>query len=131
MLSVTTAAELLRELRAKAKLGQEDIAAGLGVTVGTVSQWETGRTSPRSAARARRLDDLLSAGGRLLEAYGFAVSQTPPNAAEIAERLDRHDDEVESLRSQLDGLTVQVSRLAEQVGALSNSTHPPSTGSDQ
>lgn len=39
---------LLREARARAGLSQQDIAARLGVTQPTVSNWEQGRTQPRA-----------------------------------------------------------------------------------
>ena len=38
--------ELMRTMRKKALLSQEDFAKELNVSVGTINRWENGKTSP-------------------------------------------------------------------------------------
>lgn len=42
--------ELLRTLRMKTLLSQEDFAKALNVSVGTINRWENGKTSPNITA---------------------------------------------------------------------------------
>jgi putative transcriptional regulator len=44
--------ELVRTLRRKLKMTQEEFAHELGITVGTVNRWENGRFRPSKLARA-------------------------------------------------------------------------------
>ena len=51
-------AKLVRDLRAKLGLTQEQFAAKVGVTWSTVSRWENGRGTPSPLA-TRRITELL------------------------------------------------------------------------
>ena len=42
--------ELLRTMRKKALLSQEDFAKEIAVSVGTINRWENGKTRPNIAA---------------------------------------------------------------------------------
>ena len=42
--------ELIRIMRKKALLSQEDFAKALSVSVGTINRWENGKTMPNIAA---------------------------------------------------------------------------------
>ena len=44
--------ELVRRLRSKLGLTQEELAHELGITVGTVNRWENGRFRPSKLARS-------------------------------------------------------------------------------
>ena len=48
--------ELVRQLRGKLKMTQEEFAHELGITVGTVNRWENGRFRPSKLARATLID---------------------------------------------------------------------------
>ena len=50
-------AEMIRKLRAKLGLTQEQFAAKVGVTWSTVNRWENGRGSPSPLAM-RRIEEL-------------------------------------------------------------------------
>ena len=91
---------------------QEQLAAALGVTTSSVTQWEIGRIAPRRQ-RVEQMDELLGAGGALLDAFGYArpVSQLDDAAElralvialseaqqEMSERLAKLGDEVAQLR---------------------------------
>src|SRR3954453_18485852 len=58
---------LLRDLRERRALTQADIAAKVGVSRATFTQWETGRHLPISQ-RLHELDRLLDADGELVAA---------------------------------------------------------------
>ncbi len=49
---------MIRELRAKLGLTQEQFAAKVGVTFSTVNRWESGRSNPSPLAR-RRISELV------------------------------------------------------------------------
>jgi len=70
-----TLGPLLRELRAKLKLSQEELAARLNVSFATVNRWENDKAAPQGAAR--------DAIGKLLEAAGgeSLVSRAPEESA--------------------------------------------------
>ncbi len=57
-------AEMIRKLRAKLGLTQEQFAAKVGVTWSTVNRWENGRGKPSPLALSR-IEELL--GGNLGE----------------------------------------------------------------
>lgn len=65
-------AKLVRELRERTGLTQEKFAARLGVTLPTISRWETGRAKPSPLA-LEKIKELLRQlgedGQRLLERY--------------------------------------------------------------
>ncbi|MBI4515482.1 MAG: helix-turn-helix transcriptional regulator [Deltaproteobacteria bacterium] len=44
--------EMVRTLRARLNMTQEEFAHALGLTVGTVNRWENGRFRPSKLARA-------------------------------------------------------------------------------
>ena len=70
--------EMIRELRFLERLKQEALAAQLGVSQASVSQWERGMANPPEHIRARlaaRLDALSR--GRLLEAVRASVIDSP------------------------------------------------------
>lgn len=47
---MTPLSELIRVMRKKALLSQEDFAKALSVSVGTINRWENGKTMPNIAA---------------------------------------------------------------------------------
>ena len=55
-------AKMIRELRAKLGLTQEQFAAKVGVTWSTVNRWENGRGHPSPLAM-RRIDELMEKSG--------------------------------------------------------------------
>ena len=52
----------IKDLRQRLRLTQEELAASLGCSLGPVSRWETGRSSP-SLRFIRKLDELASGAG--------------------------------------------------------------------
>ncbi len=52
-------ARLVRELRARLGLTQEQMATRLGVTFPTINRWENGRAKPSPLAR-KQIEDLLA-----------------------------------------------------------------------
>jgi len=44
--------QLIRELRVKLQMTQEEFAHSLGITVSTVNRWENGHSEPSKLARA-------------------------------------------------------------------------------
>ena len=50
--------KMIRELRARLELTQEQFAAKVGVTFSTVNRWESGRSNPSPLAR-RRISELI------------------------------------------------------------------------
>jgi DNA-binding transcriptional regulator YiaG len=61
--------ELVRTLRRRLSMTQEEFAHELGITVGTVNRWENGRFHPSKLARAT-LADFATKHGLSLEAAG-------------------------------------------------------------
>jgi transcriptional regulator with XRE-family HTH domain len=104
-----TASELLKELRGART--QREIADALGVTDRAVSSWEAGTARP-SRERASELDDLLEAGGRIVDAFNRATVRTSarPKAAsvsrrdEVLELMRRVDERLAALEARLDAL---------------------------
>ena len=47
---MTPLSELIRIMRKKALLSQEDFAKALNVSVGTINRWENGKTKPNITA---------------------------------------------------------------------------------
>jgi len=90
-----TGGERLHQLRAQRGLSQEDVAVEVGVSPGAVSQWETGRVSPRRAT-AILVDRLLAADGDLLRSFGYAVV-SPPAGDDVLERVQQLQDQVVAL----------------------------------
>lgn len=69
--------ERLKELRKKLDVSQEQLAQRLGVSVGTVSRWETGRAEPQSVAQKAA----LAAMGATVGTFMFPVLGTALGAA--------------------------------------------------
>jgi transcriptional regulator with XRE-family HTH domain len=100
--------ELLKELRGRRS--QHDVAVAVGVTGSTISQIETGKIDPRQDT-VERLDHELSAGGRLIESFGYQVRRPGDESAGMAalfERLGELDAEMRKLRSELGELRDEV-----------------------
>jgi DNA-binding transcriptional regulator YiaG len=53
----TAVAEMIRKLRARLELTQEQFAAQVGVTWSTVNRWENGRGNPSPLAM-RRIEEM-------------------------------------------------------------------------
>lgn len=76
---------MVRRLRkARGYRRQSDLGALIGVTGATISTWETG-THPPTQEHARALDDVLRAGGEILNAYGYHAG--PATTTELANEL--------------------------------------------
>lgn len=73
-----------------------DVAGLVGVTEGAASQWETGRTHPRRAT-AIKLDGVLNAGGKVLEALGYVTPTVPPDVNRIVAAIEELAIRVEDL----------------------------------
>ena len=61
--------EIIKELRAKLGLTQEQFAAEVGVTFSTVNRWENGRGTPSPLA-LRRIKELRKQVGNMKESKG-------------------------------------------------------------
>jgi transcriptional regulator with XRE-family HTH domain len=72
-----------RSARRAAKLSQEDVAAELGVTRQTVSNWEVGRTSPGLAELAK----ICALYGVSADLILYGVRSVVFNAADFARRV--------------------------------------------
>jgi DNA-binding transcriptional regulator YiaG len=70
----------LRELRSKLGMTQEDFAQAMGMTVGTVNRWETGRFRPSRLARLMIAELARKHGIELPE-----PTESTPGAARSAE----------------------------------------------
>lgn len=103
-LTMTTPGEVVRRYRKAAALSQAAVAAQIGVTVGMITSYENGTYEPTKPT-ARRLDEALKAGGRVLKAYGF----TPP---------DDVDETLDEMRGLIGDLTRQVRELTSIVEDL-------------
>jgi transcriptional regulator with XRE-family HTH domain len=100
--------ELLKELRGRRS--QHDVAVAVGVTGSTISQIETGKIDPRQDT-VERLDHELSAGGRLIEAFGYQIRRPGADSADttgLLERIGLLDAEIRKLRSELGELRDEV-----------------------
>ena len=64
---------VIRHLRSKVGLTQEELAQALGITVGTVSRWEKGRFRPSRLARTLILN--------FARAHNVTVDLTPASRA--------------------------------------------------
>ena len=66
----------LRQLRKERGMRQDDLAAAVGVTQATVSDWETGRAAPKPAHHDA-LEDVLGISRQLWWAARSAVATLP------------------------------------------------------
>jgi putative transcriptional regulator len=73
--------ELVRAVRRKLKMTQEEFAHQLGITVGTVNRWENGRFRPSKLARAT-LVEFATKHGLSLETLAHEASGNGAAAAE-------------------------------------------------
>ncbi len=58
---------LIRQLRARLDMSQEQMAAKIGVAFSTLNRWENDKSSPRGKARRRLLE--------IIEEVGFEENQ--------------------------------------------------------
>jgi transcriptional regulator with XRE-family HTH domain len=110
-----SAGDVIRAFRELAKLSQEDVALGVGVSFGAVSQWETGRVHPRRAVSAR-LDKFLGADGAIMGALGYAMP------TDVAGDVASLRDEVRALREEVAEL--RKSRAAAVAGRRRTGARP-------
>lgn len=66
--------DMVRRLRSKLGLTQEELAHELGITVGTVNRWENGRFRPSKLARSTILE--------FAKKHGISLDQETLPAAE-------------------------------------------------
>ena len=76
-------------------LSQEQLAARIGKTTSTVSQYESGRINKPARSAVLALDDALEANGELLAAFGF--SSPAGEIAELRGRIEELEAHVELL----------------------------------
>ena len=76
--------ELVRRLRSKLSLTQEELAHALGITVGTVNRWENGRFRPSKLARTTILEFARKHGVALEESRGPDENAQSPKNGERA-----------------------------------------------
>ncbi|MEW6232821.1 MAG: antitoxin Xre/MbcA/ParS toxin-binding domain-containing protein [Chloroflexota bacterium] len=72
-----------KRLRKAVGISQGRFAAALGLSLRTISRWETGKTSPRGPTRQRLqdLDRLIDRASEVLSPEGVGLWLTTPNAA--------------------------------------------------
>jgi transcriptional regulator with XRE-family HTH domain len=58
-------------------MSQQDLAVAMGMSMPAVTQWETERIHPRRTT-ARKLDDILGAGGEIMNALGYLTEEADP-----------------------------------------------------
>lgn len=89
---------LLRSFRRAKGLRQREVAEALDITSANVSGWERCEYAPNDRDVAAALDELLDAGGQLLDVLGFSR----PTSAETADQaIARLSAEVAALRRSL------------------------------
>jgi len=71
---------LIRELRVKLDMTQEEFAHALGITVSTVNRWENGHSEPSKLARAS-IVGLAEKRGVTLDPATLSISQPQPAAS--------------------------------------------------
>ena len=70
---------LVREVRRKPSISQEDLARELGVSYATVNRWENGQARPSKLSRAQLdafFERMQAAGALNLPEHGFTPAQT-------------------------------------------------------
>jgi len=75
MTSIESPAELLRAIRGKLNLTQEQLADRLGVSFATVNRWEGGSNAPQKAAL--EVIEALAREAGVADEHGAIVSETP------------------------------------------------------
>jgi putative transcriptional regulator len=70
---------LIRELRLRLKMTQEEFAHSLGITVSTVNRWENGHSEPSKLARAS-IVGLAEKRGVAIDATTLTVPQQPQSS---------------------------------------------------
>lgn len=72
-----------KRLRKTVGMSQGRFAAALGLSLRTISRWETGKTSPRALTRQRLqdLDRLIDRASEVLSPESVGLWLTTPNAA--------------------------------------------------
>ena len=85
---------IIRELRKKKGIQQKELALEIGVSIPTVSEWETGKKDP-SGERLRKLakyfgvDELVILGKEVITIGGSADTPKTPEAIILAKGIDR------------------------------------------
>lgn len=77
------ASEMVRELRAKLGMTQEEFAHALGLTVGTVNRWENRRFRPSKLARAT-IAEFAKRRGVILDAAAHVDSDAIDHQRDVA-----------------------------------------------
>jgi DNA-binding transcriptional regulator YiaG len=73
---------LIRELRLRLKMTQEEFAHSLGITVSTVNRWENGHSEPSKLARAS-IVGLAEKRGVTIDANSLTIPQEPVTTSSI------------------------------------------------
>lgn len=121
-----SAGDVLKRLREARNYSQDDLGAIVGRSGGLVSHWETGRSAPKRAY-VIRLDSILAAGGELLDAYGYVVNVSSPDAgaldrmaAQLRSEIAQVDERLRAFEAdfhlQLETMVQAVELLAAQIG---------------
>ena len=75
--------DIVRRLRSKLGLTQEELAHELGITVGTVNRWENGRFRPSKLARSTILEFARKHGVALEGDSDSAAAQAPRHHSSV------------------------------------------------
>lgn len=100
--SCVTLGAAIRQARAAKRLSQMQVAIALGKSIQAVGQWERDTNTPRRAV-AIQLDQLLDAGGTIIEACGYVTQPVADGTAlqTLAEQIRLLGAEIETLRAEL------------------------------
>ena len=85
---------IVRELRKKKGIQQKELAIEIGVSIPTVSDWETGKKDPtgerlRKLAKYFDVDELVILGKEVITVGGTEGAPRTPEARILAKGLDR------------------------------------------
>lgn len=99
---IVSAGFVIRQARDAKRLSQMDVAVALGKSLPAVGQWERDVNTPRRAV-AIALDELLDAGGAIIEACGYVTQPVADGTAlqMLAEQVRLLGAEIATLRSEL------------------------------
>lgn len=78
----------LKKLRLGQKLSGEDLAAEVGINQGSISRYETGKTTPKPETIIKIAEVLETSPAPLLRAAYLATSDADPLDLEVAELMD-------------------------------------------
>jgi transcriptional regulator with XRE-family HTH domain len=99
----------LQRLRKARGLSQQDLAVAIGMTAAAVTQWETGKITPRRSTAAL-IDAALGTDDQVLALFGYAT----PAAA--GDELTRRIDALERSNARLEGEVRSLARLVKELG---------------